>query len=121
MTEIREGPATDPVIRQQERDSYKRRRLQLAADTLEVCSASQGQRFLAWLLDDLGMYRKPQFTDSVRLAAFAECRRAVADSLRYVILATGEANWFAIEREMLKRTTVPTNERSKETSDVPNS
>jgi len=109
MTEVREGPATDPQVRKDARDSYKRRRLQTAADTKDLCSSVQGQRFLAWLLDDLGMFRKQAFTDSVRLAAFAECRRSIADGLRSVILATGEGNWHAVEREIERRRTEPTN------------
>lgn len=108
MSEQHDGPSSDPVFRQEVRDTQKERDRRLVSDTLAVMSSGSGQRFLAWLLDDCGLLRT-RFIEAAREAAFQEGRRSVASQLCGVAIACDPKHWRAIEDEMIARRIVPTN------------
>lgn len=96
-----------------QKSDIEERRRQQAEDAMAVCSSPHGRRFLAWLVEEVGMYREV-FNEAPRRSAFDEGRKSVGFLLRRVAMATGISHWTAIEEEIQKRKIEPTN-RPKET------
>jgi hypothetical protein len=112
-TEIVEGPANDPIIRRDARDTYKIRAEQLKRDQIDVLSSEQGRRVLAWLVHDVCNFYGETFNEMPRRSAFDEGRKAIALKIRSTAVATGIENWHAIEVEVQKRRSYPTGEKKK--------
>lgn len=85
---------------------YERRRMQFDSDMLDVCESAQGQRVIAWFIEQSGMFRAV-FNEFPRRSAFDEGMRSAGHLFREAALKTGLRNWQAIEAEFIKRTTPP--------------
>jgi hypothetical protein len=110
------GSSQDPEARRFVRDTVKERNRQQAADALFVCGSPQGQRFLAWLLAEVGLYNEV-FNEAPRRSAFDEGRKSVGNRVRRVAIATGSRNWLAIEAEVIARRIEPTNKPKEKTDE----
>lgn len=106
MTVERFGPSVDPEVRQEVRDKRKLRERQQEADVMHVMSHPAGQRFVAAIIDDCGLYKaNPDMG-----------KRSVALGLRELALRCDPTVWRAIEAEVIARRITPTN-KPKENSD----
>lgn len=115
MSEIEEGPSTNRATRQRVNDTIEERKRQQAADALFLCSRPEGRRFIAYLIDEVGLFREV-FSEAPRRSAFDEGRKSVGHLLRRIAIATDPANWTAIEAQILARKIDPTN-KPKEIQD----
>ena len=111
-----EGTAANAKVRQIVRDTHEERKRQQEADIRHVLGSPQGQRFAAWLVDTLGMYREG-FAESPRQSAFYEGQKSVGVLIRREAMKCEPRFWHAIEDAVQARQIKPTNAPIKESDD----